>query len=152
MQCLIALSEMETDKMMYILFEEATARNSSHPDMLSKPLAEMQVILHAILRDVKHHIIGSFGISKLQSELTKSVTNCSRSPLCHFATLRIFPKVKLHKISQKEISLLCKKSMVLQVIKQVDGSCLLFDIEGRNYLYHSCFATCLIDIEMYKGT
>lgn len=87
MQCLIALSEMETDKMMYILFEEATARNSSHPDMLSKPLAEMQVILHAILRDVKHHIIGTFGISKLQSELTKSVTNCSRLPLCHFATL-----------------------------------------------------------------
>ena len=42
--------------------------------------------------------------------------------------------------------------MVLQVIKQVDGSCLLFDIEGRNFLYHSCFATCLIDIEMYKGT
>jgi len=36
---------METDKMMYILFEETTARNGSHPDMLSKPLTEMQVIL-----------------------------------------------------------------------------------------------------------
>ena len=45
MQCLVALSKMETDKMMYILFEETTARNGSHPDMLSKPLTEMQVIL-----------------------------------------------------------------------------------------------------------
>ena len=65
MQCLIALSEMETDKMMYILFEEATTRNSPHPDMLSKPLAEMQATLHTILLDVKHHIIGSFGISEI---------------------------------------------------------------------------------------
>ena len=60
--------------MMHILFEKTTARNGSHPDMLSEPLAEMQVIPYTILRDIKHHIIGSFGISKLQSELTKSVT------------------------------------------------------------------------------
>ena len=60
--------------MMHILFEETTARNGSHPDMLSKPFAEMQVIIHTILRDIKHHIIGTFWISKLQSELTKPVT------------------------------------------------------------------------------
>ena len=42
--------------------------------MFSEPLAEMQVIPYTIFRDVKHHIIGSFGICKLQSELTKSVT------------------------------------------------------------------------------
>ena len=72
---------METDQMMYILFEEATARNSSHPDMLSKPFAEMQVILHAILRDIKHHIIGTFWISKLQSELSTSGMYIGSAPL-----------------------------------------------------------------------
>ena len=92
---------METDKMMYILFEEATARNGSNPDMLREPFAEMQVIPYTILRDVKHHIIGSFGISKLQSELTKSVTNCSRSPLCHFATM---PLCHIKDIPQGEIT------------------------------------------------
>ena len=65
---------METDKMMYILFEETTARDGSHPDMLSKPFTEMQVILYTILRNVKHHVICTFGISEVKSELSQPVS------------------------------------------------------------------------------
>ena len=56
---------MEADKMMDILTEEATARNGTHADMLSKPLAEMQVFLHAVLRHIEQYIISSLWVCKV---------------------------------------------------------------------------------------
>jgi hypothetical protein len=44
---------METDKVMHILSEKATARDSTYSDMLSQPLAEMQVILYPIFRHIE---------------------------------------------------------------------------------------------------
>ena len=60
--------------MIDILAEEATARHCPYSNMLSQPLAEVQVILYAVLRDIEQHVIGSLRIGESKSELAQAVT------------------------------------------------------------------------------
>ncbi len=47
-ESLVALGKVETNQMMDILTEKTTARDGPHPNMLSQPLAKMQVVFHTI--------------------------------------------------------------------------------------------------------
>ena len=69
-KCLVTFSEVETNQVIHIFTEEATAWHCPYSDMLCQPLAEVQVVLYAVLGDIKQDIICSLRISEVQSKLS----------------------------------------------------------------------------------
>ena len=64
---------METDEVPHVLAEKATAGDSTHADVLRQPLAEAQVIPHAVFRHVEEHVVGTLRFGETEAELSQSV-------------------------------------------------------------------------------
>ena len=64
---------MESDEVPNVLTEEATAGDGTHADVLRQPLAEAQVIPHAVFRHVEQHVIGTLRFGETEAELSQAV-------------------------------------------------------------------------------
>ena len=53
--------------------EETTAGDGTHTNVLRQPLAEAQVISHAVFRYVEEYVIGALWLCETEAELSQTV-------------------------------------------------------------------------------
>ena len=64
---------MEPDEVPHVLSEETTAGDGTHTNVLRQPLAEAQVISHAVFRYVEEYVIGALWLCETEAELSQTV-------------------------------------------------------------------------------
>ena len=64
---------METDEVPHVFSEETAAGDGTHADVLRQPLAEAQVISHAVFRYVEEYVIGALWLCETEAELSQTV-------------------------------------------------------------------------------